>query len=285
VTVYNVGALATITTTLTDSTGTPTNATMALVVTKPDGTTTGPTVSNPGTGLYAANVAVDQAGTWLYVWTASGALTAVDEGQFTAASPAPLLYATAAELKTRLNITDTARDAEIRDALEAASRDVEQDTSRVFYLATATSARIFNPRNRQLPTAEGMKLLVDDIGSTNGLLVEVGTASTGFSTITGWEYGPDNALARGQAITWLLRTYIPWTYYPLQRIRVTAQWGWPAVPAQIKQATLIRAARLFKRRESPDGTVGAGDFGVIRVGRYDPDYDSLIQPFVIPGFG
>jgi hypothetical protein len=285
VTVYNVGDLVTITTTLTDLTGTPTNSTMALVVTKPDGTTTGPTITNPGTGLYAANVTADQAGTWLYTWTASVVLVKIDEGQFTVGSPAPLLYATSAELKARLNITDTARDAEIRDALEAASRDVEQDTGRVFYLATGTSARIYNPRNRQFSTAEGMKLLIDDIGSTNGLLVEVGTASTGYSTITGWEYGPDNALARGQAITWLLRTYIPWTYYPLQRVRVTAQWGWPAVPAQIKQATLIRAARLFKRRESPDGTVGAGDFGVIRVGRYDPDYDGLIAPFVIPAFG
>ncbi len=130
-----------------------------------------------------------------------------------------------------------------------------------------------------------MKLLVDDIGDVTGLIVAVGTTTTGYTTIAGYETGPDNAIIRGDPVRWLLRTYIPWVYYPLQRIQVTAIWGWPAVPDQIKEACLIRAARLFKRRESPDGTVGAGDFGVIRVGRYDPDYASLIEPFIIPGFG
>lgn len=286
-TVYNVGALATLTTALTDSTGAPVNTTtMALVVTKPDLTTITPTVTNPSTGSYAAPVTVDQAGTWTYVWTASGSVVAVDEGQFTTAAPAPLWYATAAELKFRLNIVnDTTRDAEIRDALETSSRGVERDTGRRFYLDPGVSQRIYNPRNRQVWTGEGMRFLVDDIGSSTGIIVEVGTASTGWSVVTGYEYGPDNALARGDAITWLLRTYIPWVYYPLQRVRVTAQWGWPSVPPQIKTATLIRAARLFKRRESPDGTLGAGDFGIIRVGRFDPDYDEAIKPFIIPGFG
>lgn len=287
-TVYNVGSLPTIFTYLTDqSTGLPVNTTtMTLVVTKPDLTTSTPTVTNPATGTYAATVSVDQAGTWTYVWTGSGTYVAVDEGQFTTSSPAPLWYATAVELKNRLNVQDTARDGEVRDALETASRDVERDTGRRFYLDPGASQRVFNPRNRQVNTAEGMRFLVDDIGSTQGLIVEVGTTLTGWSVVTtGYEYGPDNALARGEPITWLLRAYIPWVYYPLQRVRVTAQWGWPSVPPQIKTATLIRAARLFKRRESPDGTLGAGDFGVIRVGRFDPDYDSLIQPFILPGFG
>lgn len=284
-TVYTVGSLATLTTTLTDTSGVLTNATMALSVTKPDGTTTAPSVTNPATGMYAATVLADQAGTWIYTWTASGALVVVDEGQFTVAAPAPLLYATVDDLRTRLNLPDRTRDQELHDRLETASRCIERDTSRRFYLDPIVSQRVFNPRNRQVWTGEGMKLYVDDIGSAQGLLVEVGTTLTGWSTITGFEYGPDNALVRGDAVTWLLRTYIPWVYYPLQRIRVTAQWGWPSVPAQIKDATLLGAARLFRRRESPDGVVGAGDWGMIRVGRYDPDYDSLIEPFVIPAFG
>jgi hypothetical protein len=196
-------------------------------------------------------------------------------------------YALLSDLKSRLQITDTTRDTELQGKLTTASRDIDRDTGRRFYLDGSASARVFNPRNRQVPTAEGMKLLIDDVGDITGLTVEVGTTiNNAWSTITtGYETGPENALVRGDPVTWLLRAYIPWVYYPLQRIRVTAVWGWPTVPDQIKEACLLRAARLFKRRESPDGTVGAGDFGVIRVGRYDPDYDGLIQPFVIHGFG
>lgn len=194
-------------------------------------------------------------------------------------------YALLADLKARLQITDSLRDNELQGKLTTASRDIDQDTGRRFYLDGGATARVFNPRNRQFPTAEGMKLLVDDIGSASGLVVEVGTASTGWSALTNYETGPDNALALGDPITWLLRTFIPWVFYPLQRVRVTAMWGWPAVPNQIAEACLLRAARLFRRRDSPDGVWGAGDFGVVRVSRYDPDYDELIRPFKIPGIG
>jgi hypothetical protein len=194
-------------------------------------------------------------------------------------------YASLDDLKARLQITDSTHDAELQSKLTTASRDIDQDCNRRFYLDAAASQRIYNPLNRQYPTPQGMKLLIDDIGDVAGLLVEVGTSSTGWAAITTYETGPDNAIAKGSPVSWLLRTYIPWVFYPLQRVRVTAIWGWPAVPPQIFEACLIRAARLFKRRDSPDGIAGAGDFGVIRVGRYDPDYDSLIRPFVIPGIG
>jgi len=198
-------------------------------------------------------------------------------------------YAQLTDLKARLQITTSANDTELQSKLTTASRDIDQDCNRRFYLDGSTSARIYNPLNRQYPTPQGMKLIIDDIGDATGLTVELGTVAAGVftasGTITGYETGPDNAIVQGGPITWLLRTYIPWVFYPLQRIRVTAKWGWPAIPPQIAEACLLRAARLWTRQESPDGTRGAGDFGVIRVGRFDPDYDALIQPFIIPGIG
>jgi hypothetical protein len=38
---------------------------------------------------------------------------------------------------------------------------------------------------------------------------------------------------------------------------------------------LIHAARLYRRRDTIDGTIGFGDVGVVRVGRYDADVESL----------
>lgn len=198
-------------------------------------------------------------------------------------------YAQLADLKARLQITTTTNDAELQGKLTTASRDIDQDCNRRFYLDTNATQRIYNPLNRQYPTPQGMKLIIDDIGDVTGLTVEVGTVAGGVftsaGTITQYETGPDNAIVQGTPVTWLMRTYIPWVFYPLQRIRVTAKFGWPSIPPQIVEACLLRAARLYRRRDSPDGIAGANDFGAIRVGRFDPDYDALIEPFVIPGIG
>ena len=41
------------------------------------------------------------------------------------------------------------------------------------------------------------------------------------------------------------------------------------------QAALFHAARLYRRRDSLDGTIGFGDMGLVRVGRVDPDIEAL----------
>jgi hypothetical protein len=283
---FDVGDAPTLSTTVTDVAGTPTDATMALAVTKPDGTTASPSITHGGTGVYTAVVTVDQAGTWFYTWTASGAVVAVDAGQFAVVSPRPLAYATVTDLRSWLRLTDASvsLDSELADSLEAASRDIDDDTDRRFWLDQTASARTFNPRSRIISTNEGDRFTVDDIGSAAGIVVEVG-AGTDFTTVTGYEPGPDNAIARGVPITWFLRPYLPWVFWPLHRVRVTAHWGWPQVPAQIKQATLLRAARLFRRRDTPEGVAGFNDMGVVRLGRYDPDYDRLVAPFKQPSVG
>jgi hypothetical protein len=48
------------------------------------------------------------------------------------------------------------------------------------------------------------------------------------------------------------------------------------VSAQAFEAVCLMAARLYRRRDSLDGTIGWGDQGVVRVGRVDPDVEALI---------
>jgi len=55
-------------------------------------------------------------------------------------------------------------------------------------------------------------------------------------------------------------------------------------PAIAHHACLIHASRLYRRRDSTDGTIGFGDMGVVRVGRTDPDIEALystIGPMVV----
>lgn len=105
--------------------GVLTNATVSVLVTKPDATTTSPSITNTATGLYDASVTVDQAGEWTWVWTASGTVTSKEPGQFTAVAPR-VLVGDFAELRQHLNRTDNVDDSELRTYLVAATDWVER---------------------------------------------------------------------------------------------------------------------------------------------------------------
>lgn len=47
------------------------------------------------------------------------------------------------------------------------------------------------------------------------------------------------------------------------------------LPDSAHQACVMDAARLYRRRDSVDGTIGFGDMGAIRVGRTDADVERL----------
>jgi Phage gp6-like head-tail connector protein len=45
---------------------------------------------------------------------------------------------------------------------------------------------------------------------------------------------------------------------------------------EVRQAVLLLASRLYKRRNSPDGVAGWDDGGAVRILRVDPDVERLI---------
>jgi hypothetical protein len=153
---------------------------------------------------------------------------------------------------------DTSRDDLLQRALTAASRAIDRACGRRFWLDPTAVQRNYNPwRGRVVREADGEILLTDDIGDTTGLAMETGTPAGGVRTaVTGWETVPDKALADGQPITGLLRPMGIWTWSTTSttRMRVTTRFGWPAVPDEVEQATLIQASRLFKRKDSPEGS-------------------------------
>lgn len=63
----------------------------------------------------------------------------------------------------------------------------------------------------------------------------------------------------------------------------TVTYTYPAdtteLPDSAHEACLLHASRLYRRRDSVDGTISWGDLGGVRVGRVDPDvialYDQL----------
>ena len=52
------------------------------------------------------------------------------------------------------------------------------------------------------------------------------------------------------------------------------------LPDPLFTVAQYEAARLYRRRDSVDGTIGWGDMGIVRVGPKDPDIETLIAPYL-----
>lgn len=192
-------------------------------------------------------------------------------------------YIDRATVKLALGITDTARDTLVDTAIAGACAGIEDQTGRVFDLAPVASARTYTPWGRTVCDERGEVLLVDDIGAAD-LVVEVGYGAV-WTEVTDYETWPDNALDKGQAITALVQPIGTWRSTVRTRVRVTARWGWPAVPDPIVQAAQLQACRLYRRKDSPEGVAGSAEWGVTRVPRLDPDVAALVGPYELPGIG
>jgi len=63
------------------------------------------------------------------------------------------------------------------------------------------------------------------------------------------------------------------------------RWGWTAVPAAVTEATLILAAKIWKRKNSPEGVLGGwSEYGAVRCSATrTPKLCPSAAPFVVPG--
>ncbi|MET8147623.1 hypothetical protein ACIBSW_06820 [Actinoplanes sp. NPDC049668] len=195
--------------------------------------------------------------------------------------PGPVLYYPLDLFKLGMSAgTNTGRDTLLLDALESASRAVETYCGgRIFYRTPAT-ARVFRVRDRVVSCGDGDELLVEDIAAAPAL-VEVRTGRGGsWRTITGAvDLEPDTALDRLRPVTSLLADPGAWG---TDRVRVTAEWGWPVIPRDIREATKLLANRLYKRKDSSTGVEGVGEWGPVRVAASDPDVRALLDAFRLP---
>jgi len=164
--IYDIGDKVTISTVVKDDTGALVNTpTLAIAVTKPDGTlvSPAPTVTNTAAGgVYTAATTVDQAGTWTYAWTASGTVTAVEPGQFTVRAQTVYIVSLE-ELKAQLNRTDSGDDLELRTYLASATRYVEHRLGGPVSVQTFTERHLVTgpsliPRRRPLVSITSIML-------------------------------------------------------------------------------------------------------------------------------
>jgi len=190
-------------------------------------------------------------------------------------------YVSVSDFKSTVNLAgENFADPDITRALTAASRAVDFATGRRFWIdADANQVRYYSP-------AAADALWVDDIVTLTTLEVDLGgdgTFEETWTLNTDFTLEPLNAAADSrpwESIRVHPRSGRYFALYP-RSVKVTAKFGWAAVPDGIKEATTLVASRLVKRkREAPFGVAGIGfDGSAVRIATTDPDVAMLLAPF------
>jgi len=193
-------------------------------------------------------------------------------------------YVLLEEFKERFpTITGMDDDDLITSAITAASLSVDAYCGRRFYSDSTASTRTYAPIAPD-------HVDVDDFSTATGLVIVTDENSDGIYeqawAVTDYVCEPVNGKRGGLEGLPFDRISVATDtdrFFPSTgryTVQVTAQWGWAAVPEAVRQATLLKAAALYRRKDSPDGVLGGSDFSVTRISRYeDPHFVSLLHPY------
>ena len=192
-------------------------------------------------------------------------------------------YLTTAEARTYAGLSDLADTELLDDVVTAVSRAIDNACQRTFF-QQAAQARTFLTQSADLLTLGAF----NDLVSITTLKFDRDGDGTFEETISATNFGLlDSDFPETGPYTAIELYHQTWFPVPggtagtgrTKLTQVTGTWGWPAVPAQVKQACRLQVARVMKRQESPLGVAGFGEFGVVRVSRLDPDIDAMLQPY------
>jgi hypothetical protein len=197
-------------------------------------------------------------------------------------------YATLPEVKqaARITASDTIDDNLLEISIESVSRMIDGYCERRFFTA-GTETRFYAASSSYVVNTDDIAstaVTIETSSGLDGVYDEIWQASD-------YQLEPLNRTATGLAfpVTRIraVGDYVfPMDYQGETAVKVTGVFGFAtAIPAQVKQATIIMTLRQFKRYDSPLGIAGWGDLGAVRVGKFDPDMQMLLNPFrkIAPG--
>ena len=199
-------------------------------------------------------------------------------------------YVDKTDLKTYIGLSGSGQDTNIDNAINGASRLIDKICGRHFWQDDAVTEKYYTPINHYY-------VEVDDISTTTGLIVQLDTTDNGaydktITLDTDFVLKPFNPQVHKISSTTyyfphtelnILTTRSDETFDPtiIKNIKITAKFGWSAVPEAISQATLIQATRLWKRKDTPFNVFGNEQTGQRELfSKIDPDALQLIKGYV-----
>jgi hypothetical protein len=189
-------------------------------------------------------------------------------------------YASLSEFKAAVGITDSTDDTALQNVLDATDTLIDLYCDRKTGFGTASETRYY--------TAEDYEyVLTDDLVSVTTLQTDDdanGTYETTWTSGTDYVLAPRNAALDGFPYT-EIDTSVTWPRnFPKDvylGVKVVGVFGFPAVPAAVKQAEIIQAGAVWNSRTAPFGVIGSADLGgILRMSRaLHPEAALILEPY------
>lgn len=189
-------------------------------------------------------------------------------------------YATLVQIKdvSRLNIPDTTDDTALEGVITAISRAIDNECGRYFYKSStgSTDTRYFTPQ-------EATRVFVGDFVSVTALYTDnlSGDRTYPFTwSSTDYDLWPYDAASMSEQEPYRFIETTPQGVYKFpaglaKGLKLTAVYGWPAVPSAITEACLLWSMRMFKRFKTPLGISAMTALGEMQSKVPPPDPDVL----------
>lgn len=195
-----------------------------------------------------------------------------------------MAYASLDELKQQLDISDDDNDVDLQRALDAAATAIDHKAGRRFSVTAADETKLY------YPTSENELEVVDLIEITSIKTDSSGNRTYGTTlATTDYELLPYNDERYQRIRMWPTSSR---AFGPGRLVQIVGRFGYVegtvdiandilgTPPVGIRQANLLLAARLYKRKEAPFGILSATDLGTYaRLSAEDPDVLSLLRPY------
>jgi hypothetical protein len=189
-------------------------------------------------------------------------------------------YATLAQFKAAVGITDTTDDTALQAVLDATDTLIDLYCDRKTGFGTATETRYY--------TAEDWEyVLTDDLVSVTTLQTDDdanGTYETTWTSGTDYVLAPRNAALDGFPYT-EIDTSVTWPRnFPKDvylGVKVVGVFGFPSVPSAVTQAEIIQANAVWSSRTAAFGVIGSADLGgILRMSRaLHPEAALILEPY------
>lgn len=157
---------------------------------------------------------------------------------------------TEAQLKAWLAIDDSADDGILSVLTASASQQVRTYCGRSFEVDAAQSATA-----RYFPPLDAYLTMIDDCWSITEVATDDGDDGTYNYTwqATDWQADPVGGIGPTGLAGWpfIRLRAVEAATFPIARrpaVKVTAKWGWAALPSDVLTATLMVAAELYKAK-------------------------------------
>lgn len=177
-------------------------------------------------------------------------------------------------------------------SIEAASRQIDAKLGYRLWQDSALVTREF------YPDEDGTLFIPEGISTTTGLVVALDEAGNGtfnrtITSGTDFLVLPSNAAdevpVRPYTEVRLVDGNYSWPsgWNGRPGVRITAKFGWPAVPDWAEKACLIQSLYLFKAKDAAFGIAAFGDAGAMRMGSsgWHPAARALIDPHALAAVG